>query len=95
METLKMGVEALQEIDWGDPKVSVVLSLLGILGILRKWKLVIMLVLLIALGTGLRYFLVTEGMLSDRVGQICVAFYILGGIFIFIVALIQFFFSEK
>jgi hypothetical protein len=95
MEALSAAIESLREINWNDPKVSVVLSLLALLSIFRKWRLVVMLLLLVALGKGLRYFLVTEGMLGDRVGQICMVFYLMGGIFIFIVAVIQFFFSEK
>jgi len=52
-------------------------------------------VLLIAFGKGLRYFLVTEGILEDRVSQVCMIFYLLGGIFIFVVAVVEFFIGEK
>ena len=87
--------ETIQGIDWNDPKISLILSLLAVLAVLRKWRLVMMMVLLIAFGKGLRYFLVTEGILEDRVSQVCMIFYLLGGIFIFVVAVVEFFIGEK
>ncbi len=95
METLKTALELTQGIDWRDPKISFILSLLAVFGLFSRWKLVITLVLLIALGRGLKYFLVIEDIAENSIGQICMIFYLLGGIFIFVIAVMQFFFKEK
>lgn len=91
MNYIDFTIRFINEIDWKDPKVALILVLLSIFALLRKWSLLLTLILLIVFGEGLFYILSKRGYPVSMLENIGLGIYLLCGIFLVIVAFHNFF----
>jgi hypothetical protein len=84
----------ISEIDWKDPKVALILILLSIFALLRKWFLLLTLIFLIVFGEGLFYLLSKRGYPVSMLENIGLGIYLGCGIFLAVVAFHNFFFKD-
>ncbi len=88
-------IRFINEIDWKDPKVALILVLLSIFALLRKWFLLLTLIFLIVFGQGLFYLLSKRGYPASMLENIGLGIYLGCGIFLAVVAFYDFFFKDK
>jgi hypothetical protein len=86
MNYIDFTIRFINEIDWKDPKVALILVLLSIFALLRKWSLLLTLILLIVFGEGLFYILSKRGYPVSTLENIGLGIYLLCGIFLVVVA---------
>jgi len=94
MNYFDYAIRFINEIDWKDPKVALILVLLSIFALLRKWSLLLTLIFLIVFGKGLFYILSERGYPVSMLENIGLGIYIGCGIFLAVVAFHNFFFKD-
>jgi hypothetical protein len=86
-------VALIRSINWESPGAAVVVVLLTILSIMRKWCLVTMLLLLVTLGRGLSYLHVNKELLGSNLTTVTLI-YLIGAVLMTIFAAVEFFLKE-
>lgn len=81
----------LLAIHWGDPRVAGVLIILAILVLVRRWSLVLLVILLLALAQGLKYLLRHSSLGPDVTHGVVIGVYVFGGILLLFLAIAQIF----
>lgn len=81
----------LSNIHWSDPRVIGVVLVLAILALVRRWSLVLLLILLIALAQGLGYLLRHSSLGPDFTHGAVIGVYVFGGILLLFLAIAQIF----
>ncbi len=94
MDYFDYAIRFINEIDWKDPKVALILVLLSIFALLRKWSLLLTLLFLIVFGEGLYYILSKRGYPASMLEDIGLGIYIGCGIFLVAVAFYNFFLKD-
>jgi len=74
-------------IHWGDPRVAGVLAVLAVFALVRRWSLVLLLVLLIALAQGLGYLLRHSSLGPEFTHGAVIGVYVVGGILLLFLAI--------
>ncbi len=87
-------VEFLQTVDWNSPPAVVVIVLLSILAMMRRWFLLGMCLLVVTLGRGLCYLQLNRELLQDSSLTLATVIYISGGIILASLAAVEFFVRE-
>ena len=86
-------VEFIKGVNWDSPGPVLIVVLLTILTILRKWYLVTMLMLVTTLGRGLCYLNMNREILSSHLTAVTLV-YLVGGVVMSVFAAIEFFVRE-
>lgn len=76
--------------DWSDPKVIGIIAIVAILALVRRWSIVLLLVLLVALGQGLEYLLGHSALSADFTKGAVIGVYLFGGILLLFLAIAHF-----
>jgi hypothetical protein len=87
-------VQSLFGVDWNDPRVIGVVIVIAILALVRKWWLVLLLVLLVALAQGLEYLLQHSALGPDFAKGAVIGVYVFGGILLLFMAIAHYFTKE-
>lgn len=87
-------IRFINEIDWKDPKVSLILALLAIFALLRRWFLLLTLIFLIVFGEGLFYLLSKRGYPPSTLENIGLGIYFGCGILLAVIAFYDFFIKD-
>lgn len=95
MNYFDFAIRFINEIDWKDPKVALILVLLAIFALLRKWFLLLTLIFLIVFGQGLFYILSKRGYPPSTLENIGLGIYLGCGILLAVVAFYDFFLKDK
>ena len=85
----------LRDLDVRSPFITAVIIFLAIFALFKRWMLVTLILLLVVLGIGVEYFLFEYEYAESVILKICFTFYNIGGIFIVIIAVYDFFFRRK
>jgi hypothetical protein len=83
--------QAWLRIDWNDPRVIGVVLLIMIFALVRRWSLVLILVLVVALAQGLQYLLAHSALGPDFNRGIVIGVYVFGGILFLFLAIAHYF----
>lgn len=81
-------------LDWTSPWVIAFLAVVAIVALVRRWSLVLLLLLLVALAEGLQYLLAHSSLGPDFNRGIVVGVYVFGGILFLFLAIAHFFTKE-
>ncbi len=95
MDYFDLVIRFFNEIDWKDPKVALILVLLSIFALLRKWSLLLTLIFLIVFGKGLFYIISKRGYPVSMLENIGLGIYLGCGVFLAIVAFHNFFIKDQ
>jgi hypothetical protein len=85
---------AVQGLDWSSPRVLGALVVLAILALVRRWSLVLLVVLVVALAKGLEYLMVGAGMDHGFIHGVVIGVYVFGAVLFFFMAVAHFFTRE-
>ena len=78
-------------LDWNDPRVIAVVLVIAVLAIVRKWWLVLLLVLIIGLAQGLQYLLQHSALGPDFTKGAVIGVYVFGGFLLLFMAIAHYF----
>jgi hypothetical protein len=78
-------------LDWNDPRVIGVVVVIAILAIVRKWWLVLLMVLIVALAQGLEYLLKHSALGADFTKGAVIGVYVFGGFLLLFMAIAHYF----
>jgi len=67
-------------LDWNDPRVIGVVLVIALLALVRRWSLVLLLVLVVALGQGLEYLLGQTSLGAEFSRGAIIGVYVFGGL---------------
>ena len=87
-------LQSLFGVDWSDPRVIGVVIVIAILALVRKWWLVLLLVLLVALAQGLEYLLQHSALGPDFTKGAVIGVYVFGGFLLLFMAIAHYFTKE-
>jgi hypothetical protein len=85
---------AVSGLDWTSPRVLAALVVLAVLGLVRRWSLVLLVVLVFALAKGLEYLMQGAGMDHGFIHGVVIGVYVFGAILFFFMAVAHFFTRE-
>lgn len=85
--------ELVRAINWDSPGPIVIVVLLTVLAIMRKWYLLTMLLFLITLGRGLCYLHMNRDILASHLTTVSLV-YVVGGVVMSVFATIEFFVKQ-
>ena len=86
-------VESLRGVNWESPGAVIVVVLLTILSIMRKWCLVTMLLLVVTLGRGLCYLHLNKELLGSSLTAVTLV-YLIGAVIMIVFSALEFFVKE-
>lgn len=86
--------EFLQNVDWNSPPAVVLIALLMVLAVLRKWALLAMSLLVITLGRGLCCLQLNHELISETGLTLAMLVYVTGGIVVVSMAAVEYFVKE-
>jgi hypothetical protein len=86
-------VEFIRTVNWESPGAVIVVALLTILSILRKWYLVTTLLLVVTLGRGLGYLHLNKELLGSNLTT-ATLIYLAGAVLMIVFAVVEFFVRE-
>jgi len=81
-------------LDWNDPRVIGFVIIVTILALVRRWWLVLLLALLVALAQGLEYLLAHSSLGPDFTKGAVIGVYVFGGILLLFMAIAHYFTKE-
>jgi hypothetical protein len=87
-------LQSMFGVDWNDPRVIGVVIVIAILALVRKWWLVLLLVLLVALAQGLEYLLQHSALGEDFTKGAVIGVYVFGGLLLLFMAIAHYFTKE-
>lgn len=88
-----MILEHLKAINWSGPALFVVI-ILAVLLILRKWSMLLLILLTIALGWGAQDLIITNLETKNEIASVPFVIYCIGGGLIIVLTLVSFFKSS-
>jgi hypothetical protein len=91
--TMALIVEFIRTVNWESPGAVIVVALLTILSILRKWYLVTTLLLVVTLGRGLGYLHLNRELLGSNLTA-ATLIYLVGAVVMIVFAVVEFFVRE-
>ena len=94
MDYLEFAIRFIHGIDWREPKVALVLILLAIFALLRRWFLLLTIIFLVVFGEGLYYILSKRGYPATMLEDIGLVIYLGCGIFLAVVTFHNFFLKD-
>jgi hypothetical protein len=83
-------IGAWHGLNWSDPRVIGVLGLITILALVRRWSLVLLLVLLIALAEGMEYLLGHSSLGTEFSRGVVIGVYGFGAVLLVFLAIAHF-----
>jgi hypothetical protein len=87
-------VEFIRSIDWNSPLAVILIGLMTILAITRKWFMLAITLLVITLCRGLCYMQLNRQLIPDTSLTLAMVIYISGGIIVASLAALEFFVKE-
>ena len=87
-------LQSMFGVDWNDPRVIGAVIVIAILALVRKWWLVLLLVLLVALAQGLEYLLQHSALGADFTKGAVIGVYVFGGFLLLFMAIAHYFTKE-
>jgi hypothetical protein len=87
-------VRAWSALDWTSPWIIAFLVTVAIVALVRRWSLVLLLLLLVALAEGLQYLLAHSSLGPDFNRGVVIGIYVFGGILFLFLAIAHFFTKE-
>ncbi|MBN1504094.1 MAG: hypothetical protein JW952_03430 [Candidatus Eisenbacteria bacterium] len=87
-------IDFLRNVDWNSPQMLALTALLLILGIMRKWFLLAMSLLVITLGRGLCSLQMSCAEIPDNGIRLATLVYLIGGTIVVSIAAVEFFVKE-
>ncbi len=85
----------ISQIKFDNPFVSAVIIFTVIFSVFKRWFLVLLTLMLIVLGMGVKYFFEVKEYSIDLTTKTCIAVYITGGVFIITIAIYDFFYKRR
>jgi hypothetical protein len=80
----------LSAVNWEGPAIFV-LAILAVFALMRKWSLILLILLIVAIGWGAEDLIVFNLSKKSNVISVPLMIYIVGGVVVFVLALISFF----
>jgi hypothetical protein len=93
VNNILMHIHTLNKINWEGP-AAFVIAIIAVLVLLRKWSLLMMIILVLVIGWGAQDLIVYSLETRHQVISLPVLIYLFGGVVIFIIAFISFFRSK-
>ena len=87
-------LKSLLGVAWNDPRVIAGVIVLMVIALIRRWSLVLLLVLFVALAQGLQYLLSHSALGEDFTRGVVIGVYVFGGILFIFLAIAHFFTKE-
>jgi hypothetical protein len=81
-------------VGWSDPRVIAGLIAIAVIALVRRWSLVLLLILIVALGQGLQYLLRHSALGQDFTRGTVIGVYVFGGILFLFLAIAHMFTKE-
>ena len=85
----------ISQIEFDNPFVSAMIIFMVVFSVFKRWFLIVLTLMLIVLGMGVKYFFEVKEYSLDLTTKTCMAVYITGGLFIIAIAVYDFFYKRR
>ena len=87
-------IRSLSGWNWNDPRIIVLVTMIAIVSLLRRWSLILLLVLVLVLGQGLEYLLSYTSLNPEFTHGLVIGVYVFGGLILLFLAIAHFLTKE-